>query len=135
MKIHHIGYLVKQISEAIATHEALGYHCITELCFDESRNVDLVFMENDSYVIELVMPKDETSVVWNMLKKRGSGPYHFCYEAEDLETAIRSFCENGFVQVTEPSPTCQILPSVPQVVFLTSRKTGLIELIEKKAIE
>jgi methylmalonyl-CoA/ethylmalonyl-CoA epimerase len=129
MKIHHIGYLVKDIIESKSVHESLGYQCVSEILFDESRGIEVLFMRNDSYVIELVCPKDETSIVWSMLKKRKSGPYHFCYETDDIESCVNEFCMSGFVQVTQPAPAP---PHGSIVVFLTSEETGLLEFIERR---
>ena len=56
MRIHHIGYLVKNMQKAEAGFVSLGFRKIEDSCHDTYRKVDIIFMEKDGYVIELVSP-------------------------------------------------------------------------------
>ncbi|MDF3002082.1 MAG: Glyoxalase/bleomycin resistance protein/dioxygenase [Bacillota bacterium] len=128
MKIHHIGYLVKNIEAAIDEFIALGYQLTDEVCWDERRDIDLCFMRSGSYLIELVMPKSERSVVWNLLKKNGIGPYHICYETGSLPEALNELKLRGYVVISDPLEAVGI--SGRTVCFLTGRNAGMIELVE-----
>ena len=68
-KIHHIGYLVKKIDAAIRDFAQLGYVVTQNTVFDSFRKIHICFMEKDGYVIELVSPADENSIVAGLLKK------------------------------------------------------------------
>lgn len=128
MNIHHVGYLVKKLDKARASFEALGYIAEGEVAYDEIRDIDILFMINGDYRIELVMPKSENSVVNDLLKKNGSGPYHICYHCEDIEASMEEMRSKGFV----PAGDIQPAPAIDgrRVVFMFSRTMGIIELVE-----
>ncbi len=128
MIIHHIGYLVKNMEKAVCDFTALGYRLETDICFDEPREIDLCFMRNSEYLIELVMPKSENSVAWNLLKKNGTGPYHICYQVDHLPSAIDEWKKKGFFEIAEPQEAVAL--SGRKVAFLTGRNIGMIELLE-----
>lgn len=127
LKIHHIGYLVKKIGNAIKTFESLGYRVEHDTVRDEIRKVDICFLIKDGYRVELVSPVSADSVVSGLLKKYKNAPYHICYEADDPETAYRELTENGFTAIDTPTPA----PALGgcNVVFLMSPVIGMIELM------
>lgn len=75
MKIHHIGYAVKNIEKARKSFKKLGFSEKGEMTFDRERNVKILFMENEVYRIELVAPADRErqSPVDHYLKRQGGG--------------------------------------------------------------
>lgn len=129
MKIHHIGYLVKKVDKGIQTFESLGYEKKSEILYDENRKIDICFLEKDGYLIELVSPKDRSSVVYNLLKQYKNSPYHICYETDDFEEDMMELEMNGYVKVDNPCPAPAI--DGKRVVFLLNAAIGLIELVEK----
>lgn len=130
MKIHHIGYLVKNIEKAASSFEKQGFEKEGECVYDSIRDIDILFMKNEETRIELVSPKSEHSLVFDLLKKNGTGPYHICYECEDLEEGMERMRGAGFTPTDEPLPAPAL--SGNRVVFLFSRVQGLIELLEVK---
>lgn len=127
MKIHHIGYLVKNINKSIKEFENLGYigNIITR---DEIRGIDICFMKNNNYVVELISPFCETSTVSGLMKKYKNSPYHICYISDNLEKDIQQLSSNGYTQIDNPT----IAPAIDnrKVVFLMNINIGLIELVE-----
>ena len=128
MKIHHVGYLVKNIEKSINSFEMLGFSIIREPQYDEYRDIDICFMKNGEYVIELVSPKTKNSVVAELKKKLGNSPYHFCYEVDDIEEAINKLREQKFVVWQEPHEAIAI--GGRKVVFLINSQIGIVELVE-----
>lgn len=128
MKIHHVGYLVKNIEKSINSFEMLGFSIIKEPIYDEYREIDICFMKNGEYVIELVSPKTKNSVVAELKKKLGNSPYHFCYEVDDIEEAIYKLREQKFVVWQEPHEAIAI--DGRKVVFLINSQIGIVELVE-----
>lgn len=128
LKIHHIGYLVKKMDKAIASFTGLGYQITQQTLRDDIRKVDICFLEKDSYLIELVSPVSEDSVVAGLMKKYKNSPYHICYETEDYEKAYEELTANGFIAIDTltPAPALQNR----EVVFLTNASMGMIELIK-----
>ena len=128
LKIHHIGYLVKKMDKAIASFTGLGYQITQQTLRDDIRKVDICFLEKDGYLIELVSPVSEDSVVAGLMKKYKNSPYHICYETEDYEKAYEELTANGFIAIDTltPAPALQNR----EVVFLTNASMGMIELIK-----
>lgn len=129
MKIHHIGYLVKNIDKAKAGFEDMGYEAVSDITHDEIRGVDIMFMENDGYCIELVSPYTKDSITAGLMKTHRNSPYHICYEVDDIEKMAEEFRNKGFITMDEPTAAPAF--SGKRVCFLLSSKIGMIELVEK----
>lgn len=127
-QIHHIGYLVKNIDKSKSVFLALGYQVEQDMIYDEYRGVDICFMVNNGYRIELVSPKGHSSAVSELRKKMGNTPYHICYEVEDLNTAIKDLSKQHFVIWQEPHSAPAI--DGKRVAFLVNGKIGIVELVE-----
>ena len=128
LKIHHIGYLVKKIESAKSGFEALGYLPEGPVFYDSIRKADICFLSKDSYRVELVCPKCEDSIVWNLLKKYKNAPYHICYETYSFEEDLSYLTLHGFTAMGVPTPA----PAIDgrRVVFLMSPTLGMIELLD-----
>jgi methylmalonyl-CoA/ethylmalonyl-CoA epimerase len=136
MKIHHIGYLVKDIEVAQNSFDFLGYVRKGEICYDETRDADMLFLENDGYLIELVAPRSESSVAWNLLKKYGNSPYHICYETDSIAEETTRLKKRGFIPLSseEDAPAITAImdsgeETVYSVTFFMNRDIGMIELV------
>ena len=127
LKVHHIGYLVKKINEAIQSFKNLGYHIVQETVYDDIRKVNICFLEKDGYCIELISPVSEDSVVYGLLKRFKNSPYHICYETEAFEKDYETLLSNGFIAIDDPTPAPALQDR--EVVFLTSPSLGMIELL------
>ena len=132
MKIHHIGYLVKNIEKAQSQFKYLGYAASGETLYDDIRKANILFMQNGDYVIELVSPASDSSVVANLIKKHKNMPYHMCYESSDFDRDLDGLSNNGFTIFGEPSPAPAIQGR--RVAFLISPSAGMIELLEDKCL-
>lgn len=135
MKIDHIGYLSKDIYASIDAFKTLGYTQVTEIFRDDiensdgsKRNVFLCFLDNGGTRIELVSPIDESSDVYDRLKRHGEGPYHICYQVRDLESAIANLKRDRWLVLKPPVPA--IAFDGARVAFLVKTGVGLIELVE-----
>lgn len=129
MRVHHIGYLVKKMDKAIPQFESLGFVSEGDIVYDKIRDIDIMFMVNGEYRIELVSPKSEKSVTWDLLKKTGASPYHLCYYSSNMEDDLNSLRESGYIPTGEPLPAPAF--DNKRVVFLYSRHAGMIELVEE----
>lgn len=129
MKIHHIGYLVKKIDKAKLSFEKLGFVCEGETVYDDIRDIDILFMVNEGYRIELVSPKSDKSIVKDLLKKIGVSPYHLCYYSDDMEKDMETLRDSGFVPVGETLPAPAL--GGKRVAFMFSSNSGMIELYEE----
>ena len=129
MKIHHIGYLVKNIETSLSDFKKLNYKEISNKVLDEHRNVFIQFIQNGEYVVELIAPYNESSPIKNLLTKMGSSPYHLCYEVEKIEDTIKNLIVDGYTIIEEPNKAIAI--NNKRVTFLYKKNIGIIELVEK----
>lgn len=139
MKIHHVGYLVKNIRRAIQEFEKLGFSVEKAdsgkmgqpygIVQDNIRGINIIFMLNGAYRIELVEPIDTESPIYNLLKKYKNCPYHICYYADDIQKKVSELEENGWVlfQPLEKAPAIHN----KRVAFLMNASIGMIELVEE----
>lgn len=127
MRIHHVGYLVKNLEKAQRAFSNLGFTPISEIVYDTYRNIDILFVEKDGYVIELVTPKSKQSVVAQLIKTYKNSPYHLCYEAKPFEEELDRLEHSGYIRIDNPTPA----PAIGgKVCFLLSPSIGLIELLD-----
>lgn len=130
MKIHHVGYAVADIDHAVAEFESLGYRVRGSKTFDDKRHVIIQFVELKGSLVELIAPAREISPVSEIIKKRGNGPYHLCYETEDIESEVKKMASRG-CKVIEP-PAVALACANRKVAFLFKPSLGVFELIEKE---
>lgn len=128
MRIHHIGYLVKNIDEAKTVFLGLGYTERQGVTYDKHRDIFILFMEKDGYIIELVSPGSTESVVSNLIKKYKNSPYHICYYSDDFEQDVHNLEASGFMMFDQPAPAPAI--NNCQVCFLISPQIGLVEILK-----
>lgn len=135
MKIHHIGYLIKNIEDAVKEFENLGYKIYSEISYDCYRDIDICFIEKDGYLVELISPKSEKSIVYNLLRKMGNTPYHICYTSENIEKDIAELRERGYIIIGKDGVN-DLLPAPcigenVSVIFLYNKFIGIIELLKQ----
>lgn len=140
MRLNHIGFVVRDISESARLFRALGLREVTKREPDPIQKVIACFMatERDSDAhIELIEPSEDRSPVSNFLKKRGGGLHHICFEVDDLEKTVHDLEKRGFKFVVRPVDCVGYDRSfnrqgqrVSQVAFFLADKF-LIELLEK----
>ena len=128
MKVHHIGYLVKNISKSIDAFSVIGFTISDNPVFDESRKAHICFMENDGYRIELIAPAKDSNL-YPLLKRFGNAPYHMCYYCSDISETIKNLESQKFMLILEPAPA----PAIEDrnVAFMINNGTGIIELLEE----
>lgn len=124
MRIHHIGYAVKNIEEAFKSFKILGFEKVNEKVVDEERKVKILFVKNNEYLVELIEPYGNNSPIDNILKNSGSTPYHICYESKDILKDIEMLKSEGFVLISKLSEAPAI--NNQKVCFLYM---GIIEIL------
>lgn len=127
-KIHHTGYIVKSIKDALETMKLLDYKIIQDTLYDEDRHIDICFIKNGSQLIELIEPKDETAVTYKLLEKTGPAPYHICYKVDNIEETCSILKKEGFYPVSKIEKA-STMGEKCKVMFLYSQTIGLIELV------
>jgi methylmalonyl-CoA/ethylmalonyl-CoA epimerase len=141
MRLNHIGFVVRDISESAELFRVLGLREVTKPETDPLQKVVACFMaterDNDAH-IELIEPSKDHSPVSNFLKKRGGGLHHICFEVDDLEKTFHDLKRNGF-KIVVPPEDCEGYDRsfnrqgqrVSKVAFFFLSDKFLIELLEK----
>lgn len=130
LKIHHIGYLVKKMNKGIDGFRKLGFESLSDIIYDDYRQIDICFIGKDGYIIELISPKTKNSVVAGMMKRIGNCPYHICYSCENIESAENELKKHGFMRWGELHEAIAL--DNRKVDFLINPYVGIIELLEEK---
>jgi len=129
MKIHHVGYAVKNIDKALDEFLLLGFKILSKQ-LDEARNINIIFIEKDNYIIELISPQNVASPINKILTKNGPIPYHLCYESSEFQKDLEYLVTLGWVVIEKPKKAIAIDNSL--VAFLYSKHIGIVEILEKK---
>jgi len=141
IRLNHIGFVVRNISEFAELLGALGLREVTKPEPDPLQKVIACFMatqcDSDPH-IELIEPSEDHSPVSNFLKKRGGGLHHICFEVDDIEKTVHDLEERGFKVVVPPVDCVGYDRSfnresqrVSKVAFFFLSDKFLIELLEK----
>jgi len=135
MKIHHLGYLVKDMEEAIARFQALGFHIERDKFYVKERMQWNVFMLNDATRIELIQPEQNQDAAQKAnaanLKLNlpgGVGPYHMGFESSNFDEDVKEILGNGFMPISRVEREDAYLGARMQFFF--SNKVGIVEVIE-----
>lgn len=130
LKVHHIGYAVNNLQQSLEMFQKLGYVIKSGPEKDFKRNVEIAFLQNNNYLVELISPLNEISPIKNYLNKIGNTPYHICYETHDIDETILELKKQKYRVIEKPSKAIAI--NNQRVAFLYQPKYGLLELLEVK---
>jgi|SRR5688572_5174792 len=125
MKLHHIGYVVKEIAQY---EKNLIFEKKIKELFDPVQNSKMALYQNftDSF-IELIQPLNGESFTYNFLQKNGSSYHHLCYEIGS-ETELKEIASaQKLIMVNGPLPA--ILFDGRLVWFYYSRNKQIVEFV------
>lgn len=88
MRVHHIGYVVKNIEKH---KKNLVVDEVVKELYDETQKANLALIRCENIFIELIEPASKDSFTYSFLQK-GGGYHHLCYEAskEKAEEFIKN---------------------------------------------
>lgn len=132
MKIHHVGYFVDDINASAVEFQNIGFSTLNDVVEDTARKINILFLENNGYIIELIQPMSDISPFYGLRKRYRNSPYHICYVTDNLIKEIEKMVNLcGYVLFLPPSPAPAI-SGCPNVAFLMNKHIGIIELVELK---
>ena len=125
MKLHHIGYVVKDIAQY---EKNLIFEKKIKELFDPVQNSNMALYTNytDSF-IELIQPLNEESFTYNFLQKNGSSYHHLCYEIGSESELNEVVDSQKLIKVKGPIPA--ILFDGRVVWFFYSRNKQIVEFV------
>jgi methylmalonyl-CoA/ethylmalonyl-CoA epimerase len=127
LKVHHTGFAVRDIGDALPNWICDGYSVAIAQVDDIAIGVACILLTDTSGLsVELVAPLPGTNSLSSRLR-RGGGLDHICYETKDINVQLEFEQANGALIVMEPK--ISVLFDKPVAFVL--RKTGLLaEFIE-----
>jgi methylmalonyl-CoA/ethylmalonyl-CoA epimerase len=130
-RVHHVGVVVKEIPGAAANYAGnLGYEIRSEVFHDpvQTAFVQFLALPGETVYLELVAPDGPASKVANALKK-GGGINHICYKVPDIEGAMASLQDGGYLPLQAPVPAVAF--NGRRIAWLMGRDRLLVELVEQ----
>jgi methylmalonyl-CoA/ethylmalonyl-CoA epimerase len=129
LMLHHIGVVTNNLEGSMGFYSTLGYSS-SRVYLDPVQKARIVLMHHirREPIIELVFPEDRESPAAKWVQRIQAGPYHICYEAADLQSAVDFLRRQHHFPVLGPVPALAF--DMRRVVFLWSPSTGLLELLE-----
>ena len=130
MTLHHVGFLTKNLEQSRTDFLKLGFEVEKPVAFDNIRKINIEFLVNGGYRVELVEPAGKDSPLYPLLKRFKNMPYHFCYESKDFDYDLDylSSVWGGYHIIDEVRPA----PCLDgrKVCFLMGSGSGIIELVD-----
>lgn len=130
MRIHHIGYLARNLENTKQEFLKLGFTIEKNTIYDSIRKINIIILSNEHYCVELIQPKDKESPLYSLLKKYQNTAYHFCYITSKISIDIKRFEEHGYKLIQYPQKAVCFEDKL--VAFLMHPDMGIIELVEEK---
>jgi methylmalonyl-CoA/ethylmalonyl-CoA epimerase len=107
LRLNHIGFVTKEMSDYIRFFEAMGFKDATTAVESHRQQVNAAFVKvspADAIHIELLESLDANSPISNFLRKRGEGLHHLCFETDDLQDTVDTLVKKGFRLIVPPQP-------------------------------
>lgn len=129
--IEHIGYLTGNIEASIEQFKLLGYTLVGGTIIDYTQKTRICFIQKQNETkIELVEPLAENEPMLKMLKKRGTGPYHICYEVEDVYQILEAMNKSKWLPIFNPVPAPAFNNRL--ICYMFKKEVGYIEFLNKQ---
>ena len=128
MRLHHVGVITGNLEGSMHFYTSLGYAAST-IYADPIQKARIVLMQKTHEpLVELIAPDSAESPAASWIQRITVGPYHMCYEVDDLEAIMAFFRHHRLFPVTKPVPAVAF--NMRRIVFLWGKSSGLIELLE-----
>ena len=132
MKLHHIGIVVKSISESLGELKAyLDFETTSAILPVGSQKVNICFLKIGEPFLELIEPSSPDSGI-SQFAKSGGGIHHLCYEVKDIELELESFLKKGATILVTPVKGFDERRIAFVDLNTRNTKCGLVELLEMK---
>ncbi|MFC1587430.1 VOC family protein [Planctomycetota bacterium] len=130
MKLHHIGYVVRDLASACRRFEKEGALVTSDPIDDPAQGVRVQFLTmGENTTIELVSPLEETSVIQARLN-RGGGLDHLCFMVDNLEAMLENEEEQGGLVVCPPVFAAALQC---KIAFVMRRSGLIVEFLEAES--
>jgi methylmalonyl-CoA/ethylmalonyl-CoA epimerase len=128
MRLHHVGVITGDLEGSTNFYTSLGY-AASAIYADPLQKARIVLMQKaHEPLIELIAPDSPESPAASWVQRITAGPYHTCYEVDNLEAVVAFLRHHRLFPVIKPVPAVAF--NRRRVVFLWGESSGLLELLE-----
>lgn len=131
-RFHHIGVATSNIENSRDLFTSIGFHVESEEIRDQTIDVKVQFLVNDSVRIELVEPVGEESPAHVWLNV-GSPIYHFGFMADSSEESAQILKSLKFKKIYGPVPAVAF--DGQEVEFYMNKNRLVLEIISRKSLQ
>ena len=133
--VHHVGFVVRSLPGTEALFAALGYDRVGQIVEDPRQDAAIVFLgrrcaATGEPLVELICPRSEQSPVHAFSRESRFRIHHLCFAVDDIEAATAASVASRRVHPVTPIVAAPAIGD-RRIVFLFSRETGLLELVER----
>lgn len=121
-RLNHVGVVVRDLAASQAAWGRL-FALSGEIDVKSAAGVDYVELELGGVVVELIQPRESSTVYASFLRERGEGVHHLCFEVADVEGLRREREARGL-----PEIAVRDLPDGRRVVDLEPGSFGGVSL-------
>lgn len=101
--IHHVGFAVVDLDEAVASYSRLFGATVEHREVIAEQGAEAVSLMVGGSRVELLEPTDEDTPIGRFLARRGPGMHHVAYEVADVAAAIEELAAAG-AELVDESP-------------------------------
>lgn len=122
MKIHHIGFVVKDIEKY---RKNLVVDEVIKRVYDPIQKANLELINSEGSYIELIEPTEESAFTYKFMNK-GGGYHHLCYEVENKTDALAIIAQKKMIKVLD-FVYAPLLDA--EVIFAYNRNKEVVEFV------
>ena len=129
--VDHIGFVVRDIEEAVALYTHVFNVTAWERLAMPERHMSVAITRVGGTLLELIAPTSEQASFAKFLNERGPGMHHVAYRVDDIAVALAEARERG-IQLIDQEPRPGMHNTL--VAFLHPKSTlgVLIELVQQQ---
>lgn len=123
MRLHHVGYVVREIEAYAAGIPGLVFARAVD---DPLQHARLALYDAGGTWVELIQPEGPDAFTWAHLERCGEGMHHICYEGADEAGVEALIAEHRMLKIRGPIHAPLFDRSV---LFAMTRKKAIVEFL------
>jgi len=127
--VDHIGFVVRDIDEAIAFYTRVFDVSAWERLAMPERQMSVAITRVGDTLLELIAPTSEQASFAKFLQERGPGMHHVAYRVEDIAVALAEVRARG-IQLIDEVPRPGLHNTLAAFLHPKSTLGVLIELVQ-----
>jgi methylmalonyl-CoA/ethylmalonyl-CoA epimerase len=127
--VDHIGFVVRDIEEAIALYTRVFDVSAWERLAMPERHMSIAVTRVGGMLLELIAPTSEQASFAKFLNERGPGMHHVAYRVDDIAVALAEVRERG-IQLIDEEPRPGMHNTLAAFLHPKSTLGVLIELVQ-----